>query len=92
LAVDDTIHMLARFREERGRHDDIREVLLATAAGSGKAIVVTSIMLGAGMSVMLISSFMPVRLFGELICVTLAGCILGDLIILPAMLVLFAKD
>ncbi|MFT6395555.1 MAG: putative RND superfamily exporter protein [Bradymonadia bacterium] len=91
LAVDDTIHMLARFREERARHDDVREALLAAAAGSGKAIVVTSIMLSAGMSVMLISSFMPVRLFGELVCVTLAGCLLSDLVILPAMLVLFAK-
>lgn len=92
LAVDDTIHMLARFREERARNDDVRDALLASAAGSGKAIVVTSIMLGAGMSVMLVSSFMPVRLFGELVCVTLAGCLLGDLIILPAMLVLFAKE
>lgn len=91
LAVDDTIHMLARFREEHAREADVSRALLRTAAGSGKAIVVTSFMLGCGMLVMLVSSFMPVRLFGELICVTLVGCLLGDLIILPAMLVLFVR-
>lgn len=92
LAVDDTIHMLARFREERALEPDPSRALLRTAAGSGKAIVVTSFMLGSGMLVMLVSSFMPVRLFGELVCVTLVGCLLGDLIILPAMLVLFAES
>ena len=90
LAVDDTIHMLARFTEERSRGCNVRDALLKTAAGSGRAIVVTSFMLGSGMLVMLISSFMPVRLFGELVCVTLLGCLLADLIILPAMLALFA--
>ena len=91
LAVDDTIHMLARFREEIALDPEVRGALLRTAAGSGRAIVVTSLMLGAGMLVMLVSSFMPVRLFGELICVTLVGCLLGDLIILPAMLALFIR-
>lgn len=91
LAVDDTIHMLARFREERAEGCDIDEALRRAARGSGRAIVVTSLMLGAGMLVMLLSSFMPVRLFGELICVTLVACLFGDLLLLPAMLKLFAR-
>ncbi len=91
IAVDDTIHMLARYREERAVGHSIDDALLAAARGSGRAIVVTSIMLGAGMLVMLASSFMPVRLFGELISVTLVACLFGDLLLLPAMLKLFAK-
>lgn len=91
IAVDDTIHMLARFREERNDGAGVEEALLRAARGSGRAIVVTSLMLGAGMLVMLVSSFVPVRLFGELICVTLVACLLGDLLLLPAMLTLFAK-
>ena len=46
----------------------------------------------AGMSVILLSSFIPVRLFAELLMVTLLGCILGDLILLPALLKLFWKE
>lgn len=91
LAVDDTIHVLARFREERNAGAKMDEALLRAGRGSGRAIVVTSLMLGAGMLVMLLSSFMPVRLFGELICVTLLMCLVGDLLLLPAMLKLFAR-
>lgn len=91
LAVDDTIHMLARFREERAQGYGIDEALLRAARGSGRAVIVTSVMLGAGMLVMLLSSFTPVRLFGELIAVTLTMCLIGDLILLPALVKLFAR-
>lgn len=92
IAVDDTIHVLARFREERALGLTIDEALLAAARGSGRAIIVTSVMLGAGMLMMLFSAFMPIRLFGELIFVTLIACLVGDLLLLPAMLKLFAQD
>jgi len=91
LAVDDTIHMLARFKEERKDEPDIDLAMLRAARGSGRAIVVTSVMLAGGMLVMLLSSFNPVRLFGEFVCVTLVGCLFGDLILLPALLKLFAE-
>jgi predicted RND superfamily exporter protein len=44
------------------------------------------VMLIVGFSVMLISSFVPVRRFGELIAVTAFGTLLGNLIVLPALL------
>lgn len=92
LAVDDTIHLMARYREERRDGAGMDAALLRAASGTGRAIMVTSIMLAAGMSVMLLSSFTPVRLFGELVCVTLVMCVLGDLLLLPAMLKLFGRQ
>ena len=40
----------------------------------------------AGFGVLLVSSFVPVRDFGELIAVTIGGCLVATLIVLPPLL------
>ncbi len=85
LAVDGTIHVLARFREESA-HLDREAALLQAARGTGRAIVVSCVTLMAGFAVLLLSSFVPVRRFGELIAVTVAGCLLATLVVQPALL------
>lgn len=89
LAVDDTIHVLTRFREEVQRGKSVDEAIALAASGAGRAVVITSIMLVGGLSVMFLSSFVPIRLFAELTAVTIVSCIFGDLIVLPALLKLF---
>ena len=86
MAVDATIHVLMRFREEERMAKSVDDALIRAARGTGRAIVLTCVMLMAGFSVMLISKFIPVRRFGELIAVTAFGCLLGNLILLPALL------
>jgi len=89
LAVDGTIHVLARFREERHRGLGKNAALLRAARGTGRAIVVSCLTLSAGFSVLLFSSLVPVRHFGELIAVTVVGCLIGTMIVQPALLKLF---
>jgi predicted RND superfamily exporter protein len=86
LAVDHTIHMLARFREELARGKPLEEAIVGSARGTGRAIVVTSLTLFIGMLVLLLSSFVPVSQFATLIAVTALSCLLGNLIVLPALL------
>lgn len=86
LAVDDTIHFMARFREEINQGAERDWAIRAAAAGAGRAILVTTIMLASGLMVLLGSSFVPIALFAELIGVTLISCLVGDLIVLPALL------
>lgn len=86
LAVDGTIHVLARFREEVSRGLEADEALLRSARGTGRAIVVSSITLVLGFGVLLFSAFVPVRHFGELVAVTVAGCLVATLVVLPALL------
>jgi hypothetical protein len=86
LAVDDTIHMLARFREEYAAGASVDEAIRQSGRGSGRAIVITSAMLVAGLLVMLNSSFVPIKLFAELLTVTIITCLVGDLVMLPALL------
>lgn len=87
IAVDDTIHYLARFRQElaaaHGRYQAANERTLFT---TGKAIVSTSMILVLGFLVLVVSSFIPTRDFGFLAAVTLAGALVGDLFFLPSVL------
>lgn len=86
LAVDGSIHLLARYREEIGAGRGRNAALLRAARGTGRAVVVSCITLMLGFGVMLLSSFVPVRRFGELIGVTVGLCLLSTLIVQPALL------
>lgn len=92
LAVDGSIHFLARFREETGRGLLRNEALLRAARGTGRAVVLSGMTLMLGFGVMLLSSFVPVRRFGELIAVTVGMCLLSTLIVQPALLCVFAPE
>jgi predicted RND superfamily exporter protein len=92
IAVDDTIHFLARFREERAAHStDVRTAILNTYNGAGRAILITSAMLVIGLVVLLGSNFVPTRQFGTLTAITISGALLGDLFVLPAILYLMYR-
>ena len=89
IAVDDTIHFLARFREEKRNDTSTVDAILSTYKSTGHAIVLTTFLIVAGLSILLSSAFMPTRIFAELTAVTMCGALLGDLLLLPAALLLF---
>jgi len=86
IAVDDTIHFLARFQDELSSGRDLKQAITNTARGSGKAILLTSVLIIGGMLILLNSSFVPTRRFAELTIVTMSAALAGDLILLPAMI------
>jgi uncharacterized protein len=93
LAVDDTIHFLARYREELDRRDTVKDAILHTYYGAGRAILLTSVLLVMGLSMLLLSDFMPTRYFAILTAITISGAVFGDLILLPSLLYwLFGED
>jgi predicted RND superfamily exporter protein len=90
IAVDDTIHFLHRFhRELRRNGGDRRMAVQATIHSTGRAITFTSLVLLAGFSVLLLSAFVQYTLFGVLCGVTMVSALLGDLFLLPVMLIAF---
>ena len=86
IAVDDTIHFLARFRQEMGLGRPFEEAIRATILGTGRAIALTSVILIGGFSVLLTSQFESSAYMGALVSATIAAALLADLLLLPALL------
>jgi len=85
LGVDNSIHYLIRF--SRTKHSlSLTERISAALVNSGIPIFFTSFTLISGFSVLLLSSFKPILYFGLLIAVTMIGCLIGVLFVLPAFI------
>jgi predicted RND superfamily exporter protein len=92
IAVDDTIHFLARFRDEVQEGGSVDDIVRRTCLGTGRAIMLTSLLIVTGLSVVHLSQFVPTRRFAELTTVTMCAALLGDLLLLPACLKVFCKS
>lgn len=88
IAVDDTIHYLTRFRRELRATRSYPEAIERTTRTVGRAIVFTSGILWAGFSVLLLGTFKGTIYFGLLIGLTMVFALVGDLVLLPALLLL----
>jgi predicted RND superfamily exporter protein len=86
LAVDDTIHLLARYREERQAGAGRDSALRTTLQTAGRPVVVTTLLLLVGFLVILSSGFRGTHQFGALVSLALAGSLLGALFLMPALL------
>lgn len=86
LAVDDTIHFIARYQSERRAGKEHREAIQASFHGAGHAIILTSILLVLGFGVLAGSKLSSTYFFGILTAMTLLGAIFADLLLLPAMM------
>ncbi len=88
LAVDGTIHVVSRYSQAASASED---ALVRAIEGSGPAIIATCLTLVAGFGVLGISSFVPLRYFGELIAISIAASLICQLILLPPLLAVFDK-
>ena len=89
IAIDDTVHFLARYRAERGAGANPEEAARRCGSQIGRPIAVTSIVLVAGFLVVAFSDFATLQEFGILAAVTMGICLLNDLVLLPALLLRF---
>jgi predicted RND superfamily exporter protein len=85
VGVDYTIHYLWRFRIERQNGLDPQEAAKKTLTTTGRGIVFNAFSVIFGFTALLISSFMPVRFFGFLVIVSISACLMGALILIPAL-------
>jgi len=85
VGVDYTIHFLWRYRQERqdGRAPEAAAIITLTTTGRG--IVFNALSVIIGFSVLMISGFMPVRFFSFLVVVSIFSCLVGALVLIPAL-------
>ena len=88
IAVDDTIHYLARYCAEVRAGFSPEQAVQRTTERTGRAIVHTSLVLVVGFGVLCTSAFPPNRLFAVLGSGVIVAALVADLWVLPAILVL----
>ncbi len=89
LIVDDTTQFLYRFRYEMGRLGDHTKAVEAAIHGVGRALMSTTVVLSIGFLVLGLAQIRSVSWFGMLMSLAMVCALVGDLLMLPAMIVLF---
>jgi uncharacterized protein len=87
ISVDDTIHFLAKYRQElQANHWKIKKSVYAALRETGVSMFYTSIVLFFGFSVFVISNFGGTVALGALVSATLLFAMLANLLLLPSLL------
>jgi predicted RND superfamily exporter protein len=87
ISVDDTIHFLAKYRQElKSRKWELKQCVLLAIQESGLGMFYTSIILFCGFSMFSFSQFGGTQALGLLISITLLVAMLTNLIVLPSLL------
>ena len=89
IAVDDTIHFLTRYNEERKKTDDKAEAIRRSFVAVGTALIITTIVLVAGFVTALSSDTRDHQIFAIMGILTITSALFADLIFLPALLTMF---
>ena len=91
LSLNAAVHYLNRLRlEDRPGEDPAIGVERATVL-IGPALVLTSLILAFGLGVTVLSDLPSLRLFGKLSAMTLVAALIGDLVLLPASVLLYRR-
>lgn len=88
IAVDDTIHIAARYQRAREEGSPSAGAAVQYAVThAGYPVVLTSLLLAVGFSVLCLSSFKPTFRVGLLSAILVAYAVLLDLCLLPVLLI-----
>jgi uncharacterized protein len=87
ISVDDTIHFLAKYRQElQANNWKIKKSVYGALRETGVSMFYTSIVLFFGFSIFIISSFGGTVALGALVSITLLFAMLSNLLLLPSLL------
>ncbi len=89
IAVDDSIHFLARYRLALRLGDTVSEAITNSFKDTGVSMIYTSVILFFGFVIFTASSFGGTKALGILASSTLAIAMFGNLLLLPALLLTF---
>lgn len=96
IAVDDSLHLLTRIREELraprvGTPEvGIPEAIERAVQHTGRTLAITSVILAGGLALNLGSSFPPLQMLGALGSAVIVLALAADLLVIPALVTLLA--
>lgn len=91
IAVDDTIHFMSKLRLELNKGKTFIYALKRTYLSTGRAIILTTLILCSGFLLLMFSDFLGTFYVGLLISCTLFFALIADLFLLPALLMIFYR-
>jgi predicted RND superfamily exporter protein len=92
IAVDDTIHLLGKFKFELMKGKSKMDALQTAFLVTGKAMILTTLILCSGFMLLLLSSFNGTFNLGFLLSITLFVALILDLTLLPVLIMYFYKE
>jgi predicted RND superfamily exporter protein len=91
LSVDSSIHYITAFRRRLADGHACAAALDTAHQTAGRAMIFSTLALVIGFLALTTSGFMPTVSFGWLSCLTLAGGLVGNLVVLPVLLALCSR-
>jgi predicted RND superfamily exporter protein len=92
LAVDDTIHFMHNYRRYRGQGEDLETAVANTLRTTGRAMLITTVVLSTGFLGFVLSSMNNLTNLGILVSFAIVTAFVADVLLAPALLVLFDSD
>ncbi len=92
ISIDDTIHFLAKYRQELGKeHWNLEPAIIETMKETGVSMIYTSVILFFGFGVFASSEFGGTQALGILTSLTLIVAMIVNLTLLPSLLLTMGK-
>jgi len=91
IAVDDTIHLLGKFKYELMKGKGVLYALRRSYFTTGKAMILTTLILCSGFLLLIFSSFLGTFYLGIMLCLALIVALIADLTVLPVLILLFYR-
>ncbi len=88
IAVDDTIHFLIEYQLQRAGGKQRSEAILASIREKFSPMLSTSLILVFAFGILVFSSFVPTVQFGLLCALIMLTALIGDVAVLPAVLMI----
>lgn len=89
VGIDYTIHFLWRYKEERRSGLDAVSAAKKTLTTTGRGITFNAFSVMIGFVALFFSAFLPVRFFGFLVVVSIFACLIGALVLVPALVLVW---
>lgn len=92
MVVDDTIHYMHNFKRYYILHNDVDEAIRLTLHSTGRAILITSVVLSSGFLVFMFASMTNLFNFGLITGITVIVAMITNLTLTGALMKLFIKS
>ena len=91
-SIVDTVHFMHNFRRYHLIHGDVRLAVEKTLTSTGRALLLTTIVLSSGFFIFTISTMNNLISFGLITGLTIIVALLGDILLAPAMMTLIYRN